>query len=311
MRKVASGKKEVRGNCAASEYEERATRSPRSPRSPQSPGKPWKNNAKPNKSPVGGVKSASPKSGVAQIVIHVLDEQRGVSKDFYCPRKVLLREMQYFKTYLGDKHQVDISVHCDIHVFEWLMSYARNHQNAQELDVRSAVSILIASDFLGMDTLLAKVVKFVSSHLDEILSLPIDLNCIHDSLLDRLCEFVEPRHLYELKDPQNKLLSRLFRAKTKELLRSSRGILAQCRKCSHIYSLEWGHSLLCSATEPIVDYRGVLRQLHVPVKDWNPVKHFCEPLRRNASLPWSPIYWTLWSSTRVFRCSAREMIFNG
>ena len=48
-----------------------------------------------------------------------------VKRDFHCPRGVLVREMRYFSEYLSSDAQlwdeVDISVHCDIPVFEWLM----------------------------------------------------------------------------------------------------------------------------------------------------------------------------------------------
>lgn len=50
-----------------------------------------------------------------------------VKKDFLCPRDLLLREMKYFQDYLSSEadkwEDVDISVHCDIKIFEWLMSY--------------------------------------------------------------------------------------------------------------------------------------------------------------------------------------------
>jgi len=52
-----------------------------------------------------------------------------VKRDFTCPRNVLVREMRYFEEYLSSDAQlwdeVDISVHCDVPVFEWLMQYAK------------------------------------------------------------------------------------------------------------------------------------------------------------------------------------------
>ncbi|XP_064392868.1 SANT and BTB domain regulator of class switch recombination-like isoform X4 [Halichondria panicea] len=48
-------------------------------------------------------------------------------KDFVCPREILVREMHYFAEYLSSSDtqlwdEVDISVHCDVPVFDWLMS---------------------------------------------------------------------------------------------------------------------------------------------------------------------------------------------
>lgn len=55
-----------------------------------------------------------------------------VQQDFICPRDVLIREMQYFRDHLTPSkeedepwEEVDISVHCDVSVFNWLMQYAK------------------------------------------------------------------------------------------------------------------------------------------------------------------------------------------
>jgi Domain of unknown function (DUF3342) len=62
--------------------------------------------------------------------------------------------MKYFEKYLADQKsldEIDISVHCDISIFEWLMNYV--HSRNPVLDVKLAVSILISSDFLQMGPL--------------------------------------------------------------------------------------------------------------------------------------------------------------
>ena len=62
-------------------------------------------------------------------MIHVCDEARKVSRDFACDRVVLLREMR-FRSYLGGGgacEDIDISVHCDVHIFEWLVQWI-HHQ---------------------------------------------------------------------------------------------------------------------------------------------------------------------------------------
>jgi len=52
-----------------------------------------------------------------------------VKKDFQCPRDQLVQEMKYFAEYLSTDAQrweeVDISVHCDVQIFEWLMQYVK------------------------------------------------------------------------------------------------------------------------------------------------------------------------------------------
>ena len=62
------------------------------------------------------------------IVIHVFDENRKINKDFTCDKDLLIQHMKYFEKYLTDTTSVDdidISVHCDIKIFEWLMRYLK------------------------------------------------------------------------------------------------------------------------------------------------------------------------------------------
>ena len=52
-----------------------------------------------------------------------------VKQDFTCPRDLLVREMKYFGEYLSTDAQhmeeVDISVHCDVQIFDWLIKYVK------------------------------------------------------------------------------------------------------------------------------------------------------------------------------------------
>jgi Domain of unknown function (DUF3342) len=87
-----------------------------------------------------------------EIVIHVFDENRKMNKDFKCEKNLLLSQMKYFEQYLQDAQSlddIDISVHCDIKIFEWLMRYLKDNQEPK-LDLKNVISILISSDFLGM-----------------------------------------------------------------------------------------------------------------------------------------------------------------
>ncbi|XP_069581597.1 SANT and BTB domain regulator of class switch recombination isoform X3 [Brachyistius frenatus] len=65
------------------------------------------------------------------MVIHVCDETKNLKQDFTCPRDLLVKEMRYFAEYLTVDAQrweeVDISVHCDVQIFDWLMNYVRRN----------------------------------------------------------------------------------------------------------------------------------------------------------------------------------------
>ena len=108
------------------------------------------------------------------ITIHVFDENRKVNKNFDCEKELLVTHMKYFEKYLTEATSVDdidISVHCDIKIFEWLMKYLQgiNPQKPQQasdepvpkLDIKNVISILISSDFLQMATLVQECINFV------------------------------------------------------------------------------------------------------------------------------------------------------
>lgn len=74
----------------------------------------------------GNVSSKSMPPNEETVIIHVCDENRKLNKDFKCQKRLLLTQMKYFEKYLSDVtsfEDIDISVHCDIQIFEWLMQY--------------------------------------------------------------------------------------------------------------------------------------------------------------------------------------------
>ena len=78
-------------------------------------------------------RTAPPPPSNDTIVIHCCDEARKINRDFTCKRELLLENMSYFRSYLGPPttaattaesyDDIDISVHCDVHIFQWLMKY--------------------------------------------------------------------------------------------------------------------------------------------------------------------------------------------
>jgi Domain of unknown function (DUF3342) len=207
---------------------------------------------------------SSPRPHAAALVdvvtIHVCDDGRNVTRDFQCSRALLLSEMQYFKTYLsgqpGPQDDVDILVHCDIRIFEWLFRYVHwrpagrrredssecdapatvaltdttatsstkqqqqnssscssssNNSSKPRLEVSTAVSILISSDFLRMDRLVQECLAFVARNFSEVVKLPIDLACLTDSMVASIAKLMTLEELATAKDRRDKLLSRLHK----------------------------------------------------------------------------------------------------
>ena len=145
---------------------------------------------------LGIVSSGIVGAGGTQIIIHVCDENKKMNKDFKCDKNLLISNMKYFEKYLSDSKSlddIDISVHCDINIFDWLMRYI--HRKEPTIEIKNSVSILISSDFLQMAELVEEALTFVARNLEEIIQLPIDMNCMNSNLIKRLAGKIS---LYEL-----------------------------------------------------------------------------------------------------------------
>ena len=59
-------------------------------------------------------------------MIHVIDDSKNDKKDFTFSRALLIKYMKYFDKCLkkiSDQDEIDISIHCDAVIFEWLLNY--------------------------------------------------------------------------------------------------------------------------------------------------------------------------------------------
>ncbi len=67
------------------------------------------------------------------VTIHVCDDSRNAKKDFVCNQDILLSQMGYFRDLTAGQslEDVDISVHCDITIFEWLMEWIKRQEDAR------------------------------------------------------------------------------------------------------------------------------------------------------------------------------------
>ena len=59
-------------------------------------------------------------------MIHVIDDGKNIKKDFTFSRGLLVKYMKYFDKCLkkiSENDEIDISIHCDTYIFEWLLNY--------------------------------------------------------------------------------------------------------------------------------------------------------------------------------------------
>jgi len=200
-------------------------------------------------------------------VIHVIDDLRQIRKDFFCKQSQLLEHMKYFEACLAGvspDDEVEISVHCDIKVFEWLAEYMDGSQQVSSLDTKDVVSILISADFLQMNALVDECIEKMYTSLSEILALPLDLGCLPERLVMSLAQRFDENTLEKLQDSHDRLKSRLYAHKLRELLSAEANVLFCCNRCHRLFTAAERSSERCVAVPVSGDPmdRGVLPPNH-------------------------------------------------
>ena len=171
--------------------------------------------------------------------------------------------MKYFEKYLSDSKtldDIDISVHCDIGIFDWLMRYIHNKE--AQIEVKNAVSILISGDFLQMKGLVEVALNYVAKNLEQIIQLPIDMNCMNSTLVKRLAGKITLYELNDLQDKKDKLTSKLYMKKLEYLFEEEHNMLNRCANCNSLYSnnqREWMH---CPKSNNFIDFNGNVISKH-------------------------------------------------
>eukprot|EP01052_Picozoa_sp_SAG31_P014062 SAG31_NODE_862_length_11416_cov_8.600336_4_plen_785_part_00 len=261
---------------------------------------------------------SSSNSDSDEIVIHVHDDRVGSSRDFHCTRTEIVQHMKYFERFLvrrktGPEHmeeeEVDISVHCDISVFEWLVGFMRKPHDSV-LTVPSVVSILISSDFLQMRPLVDLSLDFMHRNLSPIVKLPIDFSCINDQLLSQLASRISVDELDQVQDSRDKLIGRVYMKKLESWLAGADGDMVQLQQCLHCKRCftpaqhEW---MVCTQAKMIIGYHGTVVARHQANPDWTVEKYILR--LRSQLLSWKAIYWRLWGMANDLVCSFCEQRF--
>ena len=69
-----------------------------------------------------------------------------------------------------------------------------------------------------MDQLVEECLVFVRNHINEIIRMPIDLNCLQPNLISKLATFFDEGHLEEIEDDGDKIVGKIFAHKFDTLL---------------------------------------------------------------------------------------------
>ena len=215
--------------------------------------------------------------------------------------------MKYFESYLSSSNQyddIDISVHCDVYIFEWLMRFINCPDNPPELKCKSAVSILISSEFLRMQRLVDICLQFVHDHINEVIKLPIDLNCINSNLVGRLAKLFTPNELEQVEDKRDKLRGKLWMKWVERLLEQKGNVLVCCAECGKVYCRRFGDALTCNRAKPYIDFHGNVISQHVPMpaSEWK-MRQYIHTMRSQRKTEWRSLYWRLWGMFHMLQCT--------
>ncbi|XP_078205399.1 SANT and BTB domain regulator of class switch recombination isoform X16 [Callithrix jacchus] len=188
------------------------------------------------------------------MVIHVCDEAKNLKEDFICPRDLLISEMKYFAEYLSMDAQrweeVDISVHCDVHIFNWLIKYVKRNTEENKdgemptLEPGNVISILISSEFLQMDSLVEQCIQYCHKNMNAIVATPCNMNCINANLLTRIADLFTHHEVDDLKDKKDKFR----RDKTWDVHEYLNSLFEELKSWRDVYWRLWGtvNWLTCS-----------------------------------------------------------------
>ncbi|XP_028633911.1 uncharacterized protein KIAA1841 homolog isoform X2 [Grammomys surdaster] len=217
------------------------------------------------------------------MVIHVCDEAKSLKEDFICPRDLLISEMKYFAEYLSMDAQrweeVDISVHCDVHIFNWLIKYVKRNTKENKdceipaLEPGNVISILISSEFLKMDSLVEQCIQYCHKNMNAIVAAPCNMNCINANLLTRIADLFTHNEIDDLKDKKDKFRSKLF-----------------CKKIERLFDTEYFNP----------DSRNNAATLYRD-KTWD-VHEYLNSLFEELK-SWRDVYWRLWGTINWLTCS--------
>ncbi|XP_022085885.1 uncharacterized protein KIAA1841 homolog [Acanthaster planci] len=264
-------------------------------------------------------RKVGPDSYGPNMVIHVCDEAKNVKKDFTCPRDLLVTEMRYFAEYLSSDTQrweeVDISVHCDVQIFDWLMCYVKRNcpgsqtRQTPNLEASNVISILISSDFLKMDSLVNECIDFCHKNMSAIVATPCNMNCINDKLCTRIADLFTDLEVDEVKDRKDKFKSKLFSKKIEAMFEGTKPAttLYRCLYCRRLLTEELRSKLKCISTRMSIDRQGNVVYHHQRDPAWD-VNDYILALRSELK-SWREVYWRLWATVTHLPCSRCKQVF--
>ncbi|XP_017332305.1 SANT and BTB domain regulator of class switch recombination isoform X3 [Ictalurus punctatus] len=264
------------------------------------------------------------------MVIHVCDEAKNLKQDFECPRDLLVREMRYFAEYLSMDAQrweeVDISVHCDVQIFDWLMNYVKRSSAAEDepekhvekptLEPSNVISILISSEFLKMDALVEECIQYCHEHMSAIVATPCNMSCINSNLASRIALLFTHNQADNIKDKKDKFKSKVFQKKIEKLFDpgfenhdspGNAATLYRCGLCLKLLTKDTERKISCVPGKININYHGDIVYTHSRQKGWD-IHEYLNSLYEELK-SWVLVYWRIWGAINYLTCSYCKQVF--
>ncbi|XP_055686817.1 SANT and BTB domain regulator of class switch recombination [Lutzomyia longipalpis] len=259
----------------------------------------------------------------AEIVIHVCDEVKNISRDFTCPQKLLVSKMGYFPEVTAGQRleDMDISVHCDIQIFEWLMKWVKRDTMPQPewptLDPFNVIPILVSASFLQMEPLLLDCLSFCHARLSDIVKASANLSCLNEGIVTRLAAMFTNLELEGVRDKKDRVVPRLWTKMIQSLcepepqaLRGHFASLAglfRCSRCGRFLTPAVASYVFCLPQNMRVNRWGQIVSQHTRDSNWN-ITSFIAALYKELR-SWRKLYWRLWGHCHFLYCAACETHF--
>jgi hypothetical protein len=251
------------------------------------------------------------------VQITVIDASHKLRRQYTCKRQILLHSMRYFKTILEkeeNKH-VDLSIHCDVSIFEWLLEYihldyskepSKEHSLKEyKFELNNVMSILISSDFLQIETLVDLCIEYILQHLEQVLLQSIDISCLSNSLLNKWVMHCTPMLLSTIKvKKSNKLIHTIYKHRLIYDFQTATHEFCVCSCCGLLFQKKFYKQLYCHDIHALVDIDSSkqITYRHTPIAHWS-FTYYIKYLR-SMNLQWDDIYWICWASTIHFSTSS-------
>ncbi|XP_072747102.1 SANT and BTB domain regulator of class switch recombination [Anoplolepis gracilipes] len=258
-----------------------------------------------------------------EVEIHVCDEDKNIKKNFRCPQKLLIQKMCYFADVTAGQKldEIDISVHCDVVIFDWLMRWVKKDIIKKSewpiLEASNVIPIMVSACFLQMEPLLENCLQYCHDNMSDILKTSTILSCLDDNLLTRLAELFTNEDVEMLKDKKDKVQSRLFCKLIMSLVEvtpdnkkghySSLSMLFKCGKCSKNVIQSISDFVPCVPSAMKIDNKGGVHSKHVRDLTWT-LNDYIITLRSELR-SWRKVYWRLWGDCHFLFCQQCNVYF--